>query len=411
MIVAGGGLGAMWAPADSARAVATVYTVSLLATLPIAAAAVGALVLRRASAASRTAMLRAAVFALLIAYVARHLPMHWFAWTVPAPLAAPLVELGRIQVMSAPASAAGGGFSFADALAVAYWLGALLVIAPTVAASIVSRRRARRTNGLAGREHVLTAVARTLGVRRAVAVHVSSRAMVPATWGWLRPVVLLPAEAIGWSDDELRIVLTHELSHVRASDWICGVAARVMCALYWFHPGAWWIARRLEENAELACDERVIGAGIRRSDYAELLVRAASMLPAARAASALAFAGPRATGIRARLAVILDPAHVARPLARRWSRLSMAATIALAVPMSMVRLAPTRGVLTSLMRDARWESRAYAVLGLAQRPDTIAEARSAAERDPSPRVRAWARYALAEYGVTAPAGASRTTRP
>jgi hypothetical protein len=47
-----------------------------------------------------------------------------------------------------------------------------------------------------------------------------------------------------------------------------------------------------------------------------------------------------------------------------------------------------------LMRDARWESRAYAVIGLAQRQDSVAVARSVAERDPNPRVRAWARYAL-----------------
>jgi hypothetical protein len=35
------------------------------------------------------------------------------------------------------------------------------------------------------------------------------------------------------------------------------------------------------------------------------------------------------------------------------------------------------------------------VLGLAQRPDSVAVARSVAEGDPNPTVRAWARYALA----------------
>ena len=47
------------------------------------------------------------------------------------------------------------------------------------------------------------------------------------------------------------------------------------------------------------------------------------------------------------------------------------------------------------MRESAWQSRAYAVLGLAQRADSVAVARSAAELDPSPRVREWARYALA----------------
>ena len=53
-----------------------------------------------------------------------------------------------------------------------------------------------------------------------------------------------------------------------------------------------------------------------------------------------------------------------------------------------------RDVLTTLMQDGRWESRAYAGVGLARRADSVAVARAAAERDPSPRVRAWARYAL-----------------
>ncbi len=64
--------------------------------------------------------------------------------------------------------------------------------------------------------------------------------------------------------------------------------------------------------------------------------------------------------------------------------------------MSAVQLAPTRSVLTTLMNDARWESRAYAVIGLASRPDSVAVARTAAELDPSPRVRAWARLALSQ---------------
>jgi hypothetical protein len=69
-------------------------------------------------------------------------------------------------------------------------------------------------------------------------------------------------------------------------------------------------------------------------------------------------------------------------------------TMIVAAPMSAVRLSPTRDVLTMLVQYARWESRAYAVLGLAQRQDSVAVARSIAERDPNPRVRAWARYAL-----------------
>jgi len=94
------------------------------------------------------------------------------------------------------------------------------------------------------------------------------------------------------------------------------------------------------------------------------------------------------------LAAVLDVRHDPRPLKRRWIGAAATMTLCVAGPMSTVQLAPTRSVLTTLMADARWESRAYAVLGLAQRPDSVAVARSAAEQDPSPTVRAWARYAL-----------------
>jgi hypothetical protein len=66
-------------------------------------------------------------------------------------------------------------------------------------------------------------------------------------------------------------------------------------------------------------------------------------------------------------------------------------------------------VLTTLMLDAQWESRAYAVLGLAQRADSVAVAQSAAEEDPNPRVRAWARYALDQRDPL-PSASSDNTR-
>jgi len=91
---------------------------------------------------------------------------------------------------------------------------------------------------------------------------------------------------------------------------------------------------------------------------------------------------------------VLDVQHDVAPLARGWPVVAALCTTLVAAPMSAVQLAPTRDVLTTLMRDSRWESRAYAVMGLAKRADSIAVARAAAEDDPNPRVRAWARYAL-----------------
>jgi beta-lactamase regulating signal transducer with metallopeptidase domain len=238
----------------------------------------------------------------------------------------------------------------------------------------------------------------TLGIARPVRIFVDVTAAVPMTWGFVRPVVVLPRAATSWDNEQLRIVLLHELGHVRARDWAFNLIGRIVCALYWFHPGVWWVARGLREDCELACDDRVIAAGVRRSDYAELLVSAATALRSARAAAEPALALSERRGLRARLTAVLDTRHDVRPLRRGWATVAATATLAVAGPVSSVQLAPSREVLTTLMLDARWESRAYAVLGLAQRRDSIAVAQSAAELDPNPRVRAWARYALGQRG-------------
>ena len=37
--------------------------------------------------------------------------------------------------------------------------------------------------------------------------------------GWLRPVMVVPREFTGWSDERVRAVLLHELAHLKRNDW------------------------------------------------------------------------------------------------------------------------------------------------------------------------------------------------
>lgn len=390
------------AAADSARAVAQVYTASLAVLLPALVAAFAALMLRRTPAGTRALVWRAAVATLLIVFIGRMAPLHWIAWVLPGSLAAPLVTLGRVRVAwdstvalqhaSADASASS---AMIEAVFVVYLLGVMLVLLRLMTAWLGVRRLARgaHTNVDAKLARYFDSAKHALGITRPVELRVARR-VSPMTTGVLSPVVLLPREARGWDDATMRAVLLHELSHVRARDALFALASRLMCALYWFHPAAWWIDSRLHRELELACDDRVLGAGVRPSEYADVLVRAADRRHTLPAARDVAMAAARRRGLRERLAAIVD---VRREYAgpRRGSVVAAGALVlALALPLSTVRLAPTRQVLATLMRDTRWESRAYAVLDLAQRADTVAVARRAAVRDPSPHVRAWARYAL-----------------
>ena len=395
-------------PADSARAVGAVYTISLLALLPIIVAMATAFALRRASAEGRVLVWRAAIVLLVSMLVVRPFAGQSTAWVVPAVLAAPLMALGRVQMTTLALGSHCGMDQVSNAgiatmiqvLLALYIAGAIVVLLPTALAFSRARRSLSGASP-AGPEWdgLLNDSRKRLGIRRRVRLLVSRDVGVPMTWGCCRPVVLLPASISQWTADERRLALLHELTHVRRDDWLFAVVARVGCAVYWFHPGVWFLARRLREDCEIACDDAVLASGARQSDYAGLLVRAAESLrrDAERPHAALALS--RRSGLRRRLSLIVDSSRAVRPLSRHWRLAAATATLGLVWPMSAIQLAPTRDVLTTLMRDGNWQTRAYAVFGLAQRPDSVAVARTAAERDPSPRVRAWARYALGARGL------------
>ncbi|HEY6274499.1 MAG TPA: M56 family metallopeptidase [Terriglobales bacterium] len=95
----------------------------------------------------------------------------------------------------------------------------------------------------------------------------------PATVGWLRPHVLLPAvcEEIG-PTPKLADVLHHELAHVARRDYLWAGLSDLFCHLLFFHPAAWRAKRLMLFERELACDCAVVEAyPEHRADYADSL--------------------------------------------------------------------------------------------------------------------------------------------
>ena len=116
---------------------------------------------------------------------------------------------------------------------------------------------------------------RRLGLTRSVPLREHPEPVVPMTLGALRPIVILPRQAREWPEQLKRIVLLHELAHVKRRDVAFQWLGRLACALYWFHPLAWFGLRQLRRERELACDDLVVHCGERATDYAEVLVSVA----------------------------------------------------------------------------------------------------------------------------------------
>ncbi len=118
----------------------------------------------------------------------------------------------------------------------------------------------------------------TYGLRRPVVLLQSSHPSLLVTWGLAQPKVILPATAGEWSDERARVVMSHELAHIRRGDWIVQLSAELLRAFYWFNPLMWVACRRLRLESEHACDDEVMNRGVEGTDYATHLIELARAL-------------------------------------------------------------------------------------------------------------------------------------
>ena len=170
-------------------------------------------------------------------------------------------------------------------------------------------------------------IARAYRLREPPIVLQSDQPGLVGTWGILRARVLLPADADSWPADRIRIVLGHELAHVRRGDWIVQVAAAVLCAAHWFNPLVWLAARRLRLESEQACDDAVLKMGVEGSAYASELVDLARAFRAGRQRFVPAAAMARPSSLERRVRAMLNVQRNRDPITRSAS---IAAAVVLA---------------------------------------------------------------------------------
>jgi len=307
------------------------------ATLLFAAAGLASFALRRRSAAARHMIWTLALLSVLVLPVLSIALPHWQlpivtiageAPQLPAPsFQLPTHKSDRSaspirQTPDASATVAAAPLTYGaparppmswSAVLLMIWLAGAFVILGRLGAGILAVQwMSRRT------ERVIDAPwlpqARSLAAELDISPRVlflrSSRASMPMAWGIFRPAVLMPADADLWPAERLRIVLLHELAHVKRRDCLTHMLAQIACAFHWFNPLAWIAARHARTERERACDDLVLAAGTRGPDYADQLIEIARVMrsgrfPAVLAGASLAMA--RRSELEGRLMAILDP--------------------------------------------------------------------------------------------------------
>lgn len=221
--------------------------------------------------------------------------------------------------------------------------GVLAVLGKMLIGALSIARLVRRAQPLKEAAWVALAesVAAQLGVSERGRLLISEEVAMPLTWGARRPVILLPEAANRWTTQCRRIVLLHEMSHIKRRDCLTQTLAQLACALHWFNPLVWLVTRQLRVERELACDDQVLEIGTRASDYAGYLVEIARAFKAGKAASA--FAAPMTTvgmacsQLESRVRAILNPHLRRRSLNRLRVAVAALLTCALLVPLSIIK--------------------------------------------------------------------------
>ncbi len=217
----------------------------------------------------------------------------------------------------APAPPPAAPFDWRQAVAAVYAAG-VLVFAALLAASYDFTRRLARTS-------------RKVECQGADDVFESNWIAVPMTVGLVHPRIILPPEWRKWPVDKLAAALVHERMHVRRADWAVAALAGLNRCVFWFHPLAWWLGRRLAALAEQACDDAALLSLGERECYARTLLDMTAAVASGRGRMVWeAMAMARTAEVRKRIERILDET---REIPRGWTRARWMAVAACSIPL------------------------------------------------------------------------------
>jgi len=155
------------------------------------------------------------------------------------------------------------------------WLAGLVLILARLMAGLFGVRRVTREGEAlddSAWKRLLLRFISAVRLKREVEIKAHPQVLIPLTWGFRRPVVIMPCGTGAWTEDARSSALFHELSHVKRGDFLVMLLVRLSLAVFWFNPLFWIVYKMLKNEQEKACDELVLRAGIRPSTYADNLL-------------------------------------------------------------------------------------------------------------------------------------------
>ncbi len=190
---------------------------------------------------------------------------------------------------------------------------------------VLSRFKATRQPVGEKLQALISQTAQEVGLRHEPQVWISPSVSSPAVAGVLRPALLLPERFDhAFTLSEVRLILQHELTHLKRHDLPVNALLCVLMALHWFNPLLWLAFFKVRADREAACDAQVLedATHARRVEYGHALLKVESAFSPL--SLSLGFVGifQRGTALRSRIRAIATQRR-AHPVAQACTGLCM----------------------------------------------------------------------------------------
>ena len=181
-----------------------------------------------------------------------------------------------------------------------------MLIRLIVSCVVLERRKARAVPG--SRNAWQRVAGRGCGsTRKGVRIACSTEIATPMVAGLRRPSILFPSRLLGQLEEaELDQIGLHEAAHLARGDDYALIFERFLEALFAWHPVVRWIARRIDLEREIACDDLVVAATGQPRPYAACLTRVVELAGGVRISPAGAAAADETSHLSIRVEALLD---------------------------------------------------------------------------------------------------------
>lgn len=107
---------------------------------------------------------------------------------------------------------------------------------------------------------------------KTVRIGIARSDIIPVTFGFRKPVILLPPSLLG-NPDKMNLAVRHELMHICKNDFVTHLMVTFIKAQFWFHPVVHLLSKQLIDYREMRCDSFVLSdETVSRKEYASLLL-------------------------------------------------------------------------------------------------------------------------------------------